>query len=288
MSKRELARLHLAPGEWNKILVPVSGGKDSQVCLALAVDAVGPDHVLGIHQHTGFDHPLTYAHMDYMRLRYGAEIIDIKNPQFDDVPDVMLQEVMLPTRHARMCTRQLKTGPWFRWLKQQPDHDVSLVYLGMRAAESNNRRANYGHLNDLDVYVMGDISGECPASLRNVRAQLPIASWSTPRVFEFLRKRADKINPLYAMGHKRVGCFPCILAGKGSMRLTARDPIGRENIGRLSDAIQLMRWARPEIQVEDFFDHDLEALLNMKEVDPFGFQEADDTEQVGGCSWCNL
>ncbi len=287
MSKRELARLHLAPGDWDHIFVPVSGGKDSQVCLALAVDAMGVDRVIGIHQHTGFDHPLTYAHMDYMRERYGVEIVDTKNPKYDSVPDVMWDQVMVPSRHARMCTRQLKTGPWFDWLRQQPDHGTALVFLGMRAAESNTRRENYGSLEDHDVYMMGDISGECPASLKNVRAQLPIASWSSPRVFEFLRKRGDKINPLYALGHKRVGCFPCVLAGKASMKLTARDPVGRENIGRLSDAIQAIQWARPDVRIEEFFDHDLEAILNTKESDPFGFMGTDD-EQVGGCSWCNL
>jgi 3'-phosphoadenosine 5'-phosphosulfate sulfotransferase (PAPS reductase)/FAD synthetase len=285
--KRELAQLHVAPGNWTKIVVPVSGGKDSQACMALACDAAGPENVLGVHQHTGFDHPLTYAHMDYMRGRYKVEIIDVRNPQFDSVPDVMLQQVMLPSRHARLCTRLLKTGPWFKWLKEQENPFGFLIFLGMRTAESQARKENYGSLANLDVYQMGDISGECPASLRTVRAQLPIVTRSTPWVFEFLRKRGDKINPLYAMGHKRVGCFPCALAGKASMKLTVRDPVGRQHIGMMSDAIQLIEWARPELRIEEFFDHDLEDLLNHKEADPFGFNDEDD-EQVGGCSWCNL
>lgn len=286
--RRELAQLHIAPGDWKKIIVPVSGGKDSQVCMALAVDAAGSDNVLGVHQHTGFDHPLTYQHMNYMRDRYKVQILDIRNPKFDSVPDLMLQEVILPSRHARLCTRLLKTGPWFQWLKQQPDSNDYLVFLGMRAAESPNRRDKYGSLANLDVYRLGDISGECPASLKEVRAQLPIVTRSTSWVFEFLRSRGDKVNPLYAKGHKRVGCFPCALAGKASMRLTARDTIGRANIGAMSDAIQLIQWARPELVISDFFDHDLEAILNLKEPDPFGWEEQEDEEQVGGCSWCNL
>lgn len=31
----------IAPGDWSRIFVPVSGGKDSQVCLAMAVDEFG-------------------------------------------------------------------------------------------------------------------------------------------------------------------------------------------------------------------------------------------------------
>lgn len=265
-----------------RIIVPVSGGKDSQMCLALAVDKVGADRVLGVHQHTGFDHPDTYAHMDYMRSRYGVPIVDIKSERFVDVPDVMLSQVMIPGRHARMCTRQLKTGPWFRWLAKQPDLAFCEVWLGMRAAESPDRRENYGALSNGDTYKMGDISGECLASCRDVVTRLPIVEVSTPGVFRFLHERGDRVNPLYAKGHKRVGCFPCLLAGKASMQITAQDPIGRENLARIGDAIKIIQWARKDA----FFDHDVDALLDGN-FDPFGLLQ-DDEQTAGGCSWCNI
>ena len=285
--RKKLNQDFIAPGTWSRIVVPVSGGKDSQVCLALAVDAVGPDRVLGVHQHTGFDHPLTYEHMDYMRARYEVPILDVKNPNYETVPDVMMTEVMLPSRHARLCTRLLKTDPWFRWLREQSDADQMLVLLGMRAAESVDRRKNYGDLVATDLHTMGEISSESPKKTAAVKVQLPIVNWTTPQVFEFLRHRGDKINPLYAKGHKRVGCFPCVLAGKGSMELTVRDPIGRQNIEQLSDAIHVIQWARPELDISGFFDHDLPTLLAKKTADPFGFMEEDE-QTAGGCSWCQL
>lgn len=269
--------------EPTRILVPVSGGKDSQMCMAMAVDTVGPARVLGIHQHTGFDHPDTYAHMDYMRERYGVDIINTKSHRYTDVPDVMMGEVMVPGRFARLCTRQLKTGPWFRWLAKQPDLDTIEVWLGMRASESQNRRENYGGLLNGDVYAMGDTSNECPASCRNVATRLPIVEVSTPSVFEFLRRRGDKINPLYKKGHKRVGCFPCVLAGKNSLRLVASDPVGRENLLTVQAAVQVIQWARQD----SFFEHDLDDILSGRN-DPFGLLTQDDDEQAGGCSWCNL
>lgn len=186
-----------------------------------------------------------------------------------------------------MCTRQLKTLPWFRWLAAQPDYANMLVFLGMRAQESTKRMENYGDLDPMEVYDMGDISGECPAHLKHVRAQLPIVAMGTPDVFDFLRLRGDKVNPLYSMGHKRVGCFPCILAGKASMAITARDPEGRVHMGMIGDAIKIIQWARPELEVEVFFEHDMDAILGAREPDPFGFMEEDDG-QAGGCSWCNL
>lgn len=281
----------IAPGDWSRIFVPVSGGKDSQVCLAMAVDEFGADRVLGIHQHTGFDHPLTYEHMRYMEGRYRIEIMNTKSAKYEDIPDVMLGEVMVPSRFARMCTRQLKTDPWFKWLASQPDRDDVLVVLGMRAQESQQRMANYGQLDPADLYDMGDISGECPAAIRETKAQLPIVDLSTNQIFEFLRERGDRVNPLYAQGHKRVGCFPCIMAGAGNMRLTARDPVGRENMGRIADAVKIIQWARPELHVEEFSPTltRLEEILAAKD-DPFGFYDVPGEEEDtgAGCSWCNL
>jgi len=257
--------------------------------MALAVDRYGADKVLGVHQNTGFDHSLTYAHMDYMRERYGTEIIDIKSERFEDVPDVMLHYSMIPSRQARLCTRQLKTGPWFRWLAQQEDKDTLLVYLGMRAAESMDRRKNYGDLGNDDLYEMGDISGECPKSCALVAAQLPIVSMSTADVFEFARKRGDKLNPLYKMGHKRVGCFPCALAGPRSLKMTARDPEGRANIALLGDIAHIVKWSRPEQDLTPIWPHDIDAILSGKDdLDPFGFREQQEEDNAGGCSWCNI
>lgn len=283
---RTKPKLHVAPGDWSRIVVPVSGGKDSQLSMALAVDEVGPERVLGVHQNTGFDHPLTYEHMRYMEDRYGVEIIDVRSAKYESVPDVMLGECMIPSRLARMCTRQLKTGPWFRWLAAQPDRGEMLIYLGMRAAESTNRMDSYGALDPMEVYAMGDLSGECPASCASVRGQLPIVDLTTPSVYQRLRDRGDKINPLYGMGHKRVGCFPCVLGGKATMQITARDPVGRENLGLVGDAIKIIQWARPELADQKFFEHDVDAIL-AGEHDPFGFMDPEE-EQTGGCSWCNL
>lgn len=52
-----------------RCLVPVSGGggKDSQACLELALQQFDPDEVVGLFCDTGWEHPKTYAHIDWMR-----------------------------------------------------------------------------------------------------------------------------------------------------------------------------------------------------------------------------
>lgn len=54
-----------------KILVPVSGGKDS---LKLAVEHYPPGEVRGLFCDTQFEHPITYAHIEWMARHYGVEI----------------------------------------------------------------------------------------------------------------------------------------------------------------------------------------------------------------------
>ena len=55
-----------------KTIVPVSGGKDSQVVLSLALGA-GRD-VIAVHQNTGYDHPVTYRQIEDMERFYGVTI----------------------------------------------------------------------------------------------------------------------------------------------------------------------------------------------------------------------
>lgn len=50
-----------------KCVVPISGGKDSQTCLALAVKHFGADKVVGLFCDTQFEHPLTYQHVQNMK-----------------------------------------------------------------------------------------------------------------------------------------------------------------------------------------------------------------------------
>lgn len=275
-----------------RVIVPVSGGKDSQVCVALAIERYGADHVFMMHQNTGFDHKVTYDHLEYMQQHYQVPLMHVYNTRYKTVPEVMLGELIVPSAHARMCTRQLKTGPWFKWLAKQADRNELLVYLGMRVQESSARKENYGHLEDNDEFTMADVSSEAPKSCSLVRTSLPIVTWSTARVFEYLQSRGDKVNPLYSRGHSRVGCYPCVLAGKRDFTIASWDPQGREHMLQLDAAIEVIKKARPDTDISDFFKHDIKKLLATKKHDPFGLSiDSDipaDEPNAGGCSWCTM
>lgn len=268
-------------------VVPVSGGKDSQVVLSMAVEEHGPENVRAVHHFTGIDHPLTMAHMDYMAELYGVRIDHTANPKYKDMWELLDKKNRIPGRLARFCTDELKIQAFNHWLDSQPDPLTDLVILmGMRAQESLPRMKSYGELSPADEFSLFDFNPKkVRARFRAVRVRLPIVDKSTAWVFEYLRKRGEKVNPLYARGHKRVGCYPCILAGTKDYRLAARDPVGRETIVKLRDFKALLVQAKSIEKTDAILPKDLDELLEAPD-DPFGFLEEDEDDLAGGCQWC--
>ena len=102
------------------IIVPVSGGKDSQACLKLAVGT--GKKVVGMFNDTRFEHPFTYAHIDRIEQLYGVEIHRVNEGSSVE------QEILKPKdgkryfpgmRH-RFCTRELKVRPCLLYTSPSP------------------------------------------------------------------------------------------------------------------------------------------------------------------------
>lgn len=46
----------------------------------------------------------------------------------------------------------------------------------------------------------------------------PVITWTESEVMKYIIDNGMKPNPLYYQGSKRVGCFPCIMVGKGELK----------------------------------------------------------------------
>lgn len=195
-----------------KVVVPVSGGKDSQACLKLAVETHGSDNVLGLFCDTQFEHPLTYAHVDKLRALYGARIDTVCA---GDVPSKVRRYGRFPSFFARFCTDELKIIPskkiytFIAELWQQGFE----VWYGMRSDESDARKKRYaGKVGD-EVYLPHEfMPKKYPQYLGKlgVRFRLPVLEWGVADVKEYVG--VENLNPLYDT-FDRVGCFPCLAAG---------------------------------------------------------------------------
>ena len=201
-----------------KCVIPVSGGKDSQACLKLAVDKFGKDSVLGMFCDTQFEHPLTYQHIENMKSIYGVTIITLCD---GNVYGKILKTGRFPSDIARFCTDQLKIQVGKRFYDEYSkakgfSKDTGLafeVWYGMRLGESFQRHERYKDKSVDTLYPPHEIMvNKYPKYLekQGVMFKLPIVDWEEEVVYDFL---GDEINPIYEKGFSRCGCFPCLASG---------------------------------------------------------------------------
>jgi len=204
-----------------QIIVPVSGGKDSQACLKLAVDKYGAENVQGMFCDTYNEHPMTYSHIALMEILYGVEIITVIDHKFPgrNVWERIRNRGQFPRDNTRFCTQQLKIQAACRYYKEllttDRYKDGYQVWYGMRGTDESTQRTNkYSKYIPMDIddqrelIDANDMNSTFPKKLakQNVWFVLPVVEWTTQDIFHFL---GDDINPLYNHGFKRVGCFPC-------------------------------------------------------------------------------
>lgn len=210
-----------------KCVVPVSGGKDSQACLKLALQQFDQSEIIGLFCDTKFEHPLTYAHIERMREMYGVEIRTVNG---GDVPTLVRKYKRFPSDAARFCTDELKIKvgkEFYKKLAQEQGQGFE-VWYGMRRAESHQREKRYsGTVCDEVMPPHLFMPSKYPLYLDKlgVSIRLPIVDWSTSDVFDFM---GDELNPLYSQGFDRVGCFPCLAGGDAwKVKAFEHDDFGR-------------------------------------------------------------
>lgn len=213
------------------IIVPVSGGKDSQACLQLAIEQHGVDKVEGLFCDTQFEHPLTYQHVDFMSEHYGVLINKITAGSVDEK---VLKYNRFPGGGARHCTEELKIIPSKKWYKQYAEENGGFeVWCGVRTDESHSRRKRYaGKVSD-ELYDPHEFLSKYPKYLGKlgVRFRLPIIDWTAGEVLDYL---AGQENPLYRQGFDRVGCFPCLAGGDAwKEKAFTHDEFGRKQYDRV-------------------------------------------------------
>ena len=219
-----------------KIVVPVSGGKDSQACLKLAVKEFGTEEVRGLFCDTQFEHPLTYAHVDKLRALYGNVQIDAVSG--GSALEKTLKYKRFPGGGARHCTEELKMREaklYYRALAlAQGGFEV---WLGMRSGESSARAKRYADVTETDLREPHAVfPNKFPKYLAamGVMFRLPILDWAEDDVFDYLD---GEESPLYGFGFPRVGCFPCLASGdKWKEKAFTFDDFGRSQLAK----VQLM------------------------------------------------
>lgn len=243
-----------------KILVSVSGGKDSTATLLVALERFPRKDIYAAFADTGNEHPQTYEHVRYLeratkvkikwlradltemwrrRIDYVRDFWPEKGVPADTVKrvlafmakgmtgnpflDLCIIKGRFPSRKVQFCTQFLKKHPL-------QDHILDLIqkhrnvesWQGVRRDESAARA-------DLP---------ECAVSAEGIPIVRPIIDWTVEKVFKKIAEHGLKPNPLYRQGMGRVGCMPCINVNKAELRqIASRFPDQIERISEWEDIV---------------------------------------------------
>lgn len=200
------------------LVVTTSGGKDSDVCIALAL-AAGIDFEVQ-HNHTTADAPETVYHVreTFRRLEDKGIKCTINWPTYKGNPVTMWslipQKLMPPTRVVRYCCSILKEG----------GGKGRMITTGVRWEESVSRRNKRGiyetvsHDLSKNVIINND-NDDTRRLFENCKLQAkrtcnPIVDWTDRDVWDYIESEKISVNPMYQCGFRRVGCIGCPMAGK--------------------------------------------------------------------------
>lgn len=186
--------------------VGVSGGKDSTAALLFMLheSGYGPERIKASFCDTGNEHEWTYAHVE----RIGLTVHPVETIK----PDLGFFELAhkkkrFPSSQRRFCTQHLKIYPSQKHIERMRFYGLDVIAVsGVRSDESEDRR-------DLPEWGWSATLG-CPQ-------WRPLIRWTIDDVMAIHARHGVPLNPLYALGAQRVGCWPCIMSRKSEIRTIA-------------------------------------------------------------------
>lgn len=217
----------LKKGGRMKVIVSFSGGKDSLASLLWVRNNLTKDFIT-VFCDTGWEHPLTYKYIEEVQEQLGLNLITVKSKKFNGMVDLTKKKSRWPSSQRRFCTSELKTIPMIDYILDEVNDDV-LIIQGIRAAESAKRAEMSKQCTYFKYYVQPygkDKNGKDKYHTYRRKDVLafrkkyaddllrPVFDWSAQQVIDYILENGIQPNPLYRMGYKRVGCFPCVMASQ--------------------------------------------------------------------------
>lgn len=171
------------------VAVSYSGGKDSLATLLLVLEAGIKPKLIFVD--TGLEFEETRKNVIRTAQTYGLDlVVESAGESFWR----NLDHFGPPAKDYRWCCKTCKLGPATQLiLKNFPDGVLS--FIGQRAYESQQRSEKRR------VWRNPWTPNQLAAS--------PIQKWSALHVWIYLFSKEAEVNPLYAEGLERIGCFMC-------------------------------------------------------------------------------
>ena len=223
------------------VIVPVSGGKDSTACLTIALKRYDKKDVIPVFYDTGWEHEATYKYLRTLEDHFRINIYrTVGGKRGKTLPELIKSIGKFPYGLGRFCTMYLKQYAFKDWYKDflYDGKQCYEVWFGMRTGEGHQRARKYKDFDPGELYDMADLfPRRYNKKLRaTLSVRLPILDWTTEDVFSFLKQEGIPINPLYDEGtNDRVGCYPCMLAGRGVQEKMLATPFGQKRLAEIKE-----------------------------------------------------
>jgi 3'-phosphoadenosine 5'-phosphosulfate sulfotransferase (PAPS reductase)/FAD synthetase len=194
----------------------ISGGKDST---ALAVWAAKESGIpIGELSFTAADthneDQVTYDHIAWLSdwlVKQGCRPIEWLQPELGFF-ELAAHKKRFPSRRAQFCTIDLKIKPLREWLKKKWAEGYEVTVLNGKRLDESAQRA----------LLMKNQPERAFSDYWGCEEWMPLRHWKLEDVFAIHRRYGIPLNPLYDLGARRVGCFPCINCGKHEIRMVAK------------------------------------------------------------------
>lgn len=186
--------------------VGISGGKDSDAALLWMINESGipKSQIRASFCDTKNEHDWTYQQVKM--LNETVHPIETLEPELGFY-ELALDKHRFPSTKARFCTEHLKILPTQRHIEKLKYEGFEVVAVsGVRTDESEDRRL-------LTEWAF--------APILKCFQWRPLIRWTLADVLAIHSKYKVPMNPLYALGAMRVGCYPCIMSRKSEIRTIA-------------------------------------------------------------------
>jgi len=208
-----------------KTIVTFSGGKDSLAAL-LWIRNNFTKNFTTVFCDTGWENPITYRYINEVAEKLNLNLVTLKSKKYDGMIDLATKKKRFPSSQRRFCTSELKSIPTIDYLLDVVQDDF-IIIQGIRSEESASRSKMAAQCNYFKYYIEPygkDKHGkdkyhtyrrkEILEFSKNHATDVwrPVFDWTAQQVIDYILENGLEPNPLYRIGFKRVGCFPCIMS----------------------------------------------------------------------------
>ncbi len=188
--------------DYERILVPWSGGKDSTMVLYLAMDVFGKDRITAVTADMDYDFRETRRYIEEAEERLGVEVVHVPVNLKPHIPGNGL-----PSHSNRWCTA-LKVEALENAYRRICGDKKCLILVGDRDVESEARSRR--------PIIRKTATGYTQVA--------PLKQWSTIVLQVALAAYNVPLNPLYELGFYRIGCSICPFLRAWEIAIMLRSP----------------------------------------------------------------